>query len=322
MADWAIGIDLGGTKIEAALVDTNGNMVGRQRITTDAGLGYEAILDHIVNIVNAICDQNKDKVPCAIGMGVAGQIEKNTGIITYSPNLNWKNVPLAADLSKKFNKPAAICNDVRSATIGEWLFGAGRGCDDLVCIFVGTGIGGGIVSAGKVLEGSNNTAGEIGHITIDLHGPECHCGNTGCFEALAGGWAIARDIKKAVSDDKGAGKTLLSIAGGDINQLSAKTLEEGIKQNDFLSTQLINNLAEYLIAGAVSVVNAFGPKRFIWGGGIIEGMPQLLPIIENGIKKRALQAASNSLEIIPAKLHNDSGVIGAAAYALQTLKKI
>jgi glucokinase len=322
MADWAIGIDLGGTKIEAALVDTNGNMVGRQRITTDAGIGYAAILDHIVNIVNAISDQNKDKPYCAIGMGVAGQIEKNTGVVTYSPNLNWKNVPLAADLSKKFNKPVYICNDVRSATIGEWLFGAGKGCDDLVCIFVGTGIGSGIVSAGKVLEGSNNTAGEIGHITIDLHGPECHCGNTGCFEALAGGWAIARDIKKAVSDDPAAGKTLLSIAGGDINQLSAKTLEEGLKQNDFLSTQLINNLAEYLIAGGASIVNAFGPKRFIWGGGIIEGMPELLPVIEKGIRKRALQAATNSLEIIPAKLHNDSGVIGAAAYALQTLKKI
>jgi glucokinase len=322
MADWAIGIDLGGTKIEAALVDTNGNMVGRQRITTDASIGYEAILDHIATIVNTIADQNKDKPYCAIGMGVAGQIEKNTGVITYSPNLNWKNVPLAADLSKKFNKPVAICNDVRSATIGEWLFGAGKGCDDLVCIFVGTGIGSGIVSAGKVLEGSNNTAGEIGHITIDLHGPECHCGNNGCFEALAGGWAIARDLKKAVSDDAAAGKTLLSIAGGDINQLSAKTLEEGIKQNDFLSTQLINNLAEYLIAGGASIVNAFGPKRFIWGGGIIEGMPELLPVIEKGIIKRALQAATNSLEIIPAKLHNDSGVIGAAAYALQTLKKI
>ncbi|MEI9935491.1 MAG: ROK family protein [Ferruginibacter sp.] len=98
-------------------------------------------------------------------------------------------------------------------------------------------------------------------------------------------------------------------------------MEEGLKQNDFLSKQLINNLAEYLIAGGVSVVNAFGPKKFIWGGGIIEGMPELLTVVEKGIKKRALQAATDSLEIIPAKLHNDSGVIGAAAFALQTLKK-
>jgi glucokinase len=322
MEDWAIGIDLGGTKIEAALVNTKGNIISRQRISTDANIGYDAILTHIINIVNTICDQNKDKQVVAIGMGVAGQIEKNSGVVKYAPNLEWRNVSLGADLSKKLNKPVTICNDVRAATIGEWLFGAGKGCDDLVCIFIGTGIGSGIVSSGKLLEGINNTAGEIGHITIDVHGPQCHCGNTGCFEALAGGWAIARDIKKAVSDNKEAGKTLLNIANGDINQLSAKTLEEGIKQNDFISTQLINNLAEYLIAGGVSVVNAFGPKRFIWGGGIIEGMPQLLPVIEKGIKKRALPAATDSLEIVPTQLHNDSGVIGAAAYALQTLKKI
>ncbi|MEI9935490.1 MAG: ROK family protein [Ferruginibacter sp.] len=198
MEDWAIGIDLGGTKIEAALVDTNGNIHDRQRIDTQSTLGYDGIFSHLANIINTICDQNKDKQPAAIGMGVAGQIEKNTGLIKYAPNLQWRNVPLQNDLSKKLNKPVFICNDVRAATIGEWSFGAGKNCDDIVCIFIGTGIGSGIVSAGKILEGNNNTAGEIGHITIDVHGPECHCGNIGCFEALAGGWAIARDLKKAV----------------------------------------------------------------------------------------------------------------------------
>jgi len=172
------------------------------------------------------------------------------------------------------------------------------------------------------LEGINNTAGEIGHITIELHGSKCHCGNTGCFEALAGGWAIERDAQQAVSENKAEGKLLLELAQGSITNITAKILTQGIKQNDFLSQKLINNLTEALIAGGISIVNAFGPKRFIWGGGIIEGLPQLLPLIETGIKKRALHAATDSLEIVPAKLHNDSGVIGAAAFALQTFKKI
>lgn len=322
MEEWAIGIDLGGTKIEAALVDTKGNIYNRQRIPTDASLGYESVLSHIITAVNNIYQENKDVTASVIGMGVAGQISKTDGSVKYAPNLDWENVPLQSDLAKKLNKPVAVCNDVRAATIGEWLYGAGKDCDNIVCIFVGTGIGGGIVSEGKILEGINNTAGEIGHITIELHGSKCHCGNTGCFEALAGGWAIERDAQQAVSENKAEGKLLLELAQGSITNITAKILTQGIKQNDFLSQKLINNLTEALIAGGISIVNAFGPKRFIWGGGIIEGLPQLLPLIETGIKKRALHAATDSLEIVPAKLHNDSGVIGAAAFALQTFKKI
>jgi glucokinase len=114
------------------------------------------------------------------------------------------------------NIPVTVCNDVRAATWGEWLYGAGKDCDNLICILIGTGIGSGIVSGGKILEGYNNTADEIGHITIDMNGPVCHCGNKGCFEALAGGWAIERDARQAVAKDNDAGKHLLSLAGGDI----------------------------------------------------------------------------------------------------------
>jgi len=275
----------------------------------------------LTRAINTIYNKNKiDNY--IVGIGVAGQIKKETGIIKYSPNLGWHNVRLQSDLAKKIRHPVSICNDVRAATLGEWLYGAGKGYNDFICVFIGTGIGGGIVSNGQLLEGYNNTAGEIGHITVDINGPKCHCGNKGCFEALSGGWAIERDAQIAVRKNKTAGKLLLDIADGKINSITAKTLYKGIRQKDKLSEKLFDNVTKALIAGGVSIVNSFGPQRLILGGGIIKGFPKLLPAIEKGIKKNALKAATSSLTIVSAKLQDDSGVIGAAAFALSKLKKI
>jgi glucokinase len=318
---WAIGIDLGGTKIEVALVSEAGKIHDRLRTTTESGQGHDAVMNRITETVNKLLAQNQDIIPIAIGIGVAGQITKKTGVVLYSPNLKWKDVKLQEELKNKLKKPVAVCNDVRAAGWGEWLYGAGKGCDDLVCVFVGTGIGGSIVSGGQMLEGSCNSAGEIGHTTIDLHGPVCHCGNKGCFEALAGGWAIQRDAQDAATKNKDDGKMLIDLAGGDIHAITAKTVAEAAKKNNPLAQQLIDNLVDALIAGSVTIVNFLSPARLIFGGGIIEGMPELLDRVEKGIKKNALKAATDSLEVLPAKLHNDSGVIGAAALALHISKK-
>jgi glucokinase len=133
------------------------------------------------------------------GSGSAGQIDPEHGMVRFAPNLGWHNVPFQSDLAGALGLPVVVTNDVRAATWGEWLHGAGKGCNDLVCLFIGTGIGGGVVSGGKMLSGCSNTAGEVGHMIINLHGPPCSCGSRGCFEALAGGWAIARQAREAVS---------------------------------------------------------------------------------------------------------------------------
>jgi glucokinase len=158
-------------------------------------------------------------------------------------------------------------------------------------------------------------------MTIDLHGPECHCGNRGCFEALAGGWAIARDAQDMVKADMKRGKVLLAIAGNDISKITAKTVSEAASKNDILAKKIIDNLANVLIAGATAIVNAYAPCRLIMGGGIMEGIPQFLEKVEKGVKKYALKAATENLKVLPAKLHNDSGVIGAAAFALHSINK-
>jgi glucokinase len=318
--EWAIGIDLGGSKIEVALVNSSGFLHDRLRVPTQPKQGYQAILKRITETIHQLCDKNGDALPSAIGIGIPGQISRSTGIVYYAPNLNWHQVKLEEDLSSMLHKHVRICNDVRAATWGEWLYGAGQNCNDLVCIFIGTGIGGGIVSDGRLLAGCNNTAGEIGHMTIDLHGPECHCGNKGCFEAVAGGWAVARDAQEMVKSDMKSGKILLAIADSEINKITAKTVSEAASKNDPLATIIIDNLADALIAGATALVNAFAPCRLILGGGIMEGIPQLLERIEKGVNKYALKAATKNLEVLPAKLHNDSGVIGAAAFALHSIK--
>ncbi len=168
-----------------------------------------------------------------------------------------------------------------------------------------------------MVSGCSNTAGEVGHMTIDLHGPSCTCGGRGCFEALAGGWAMARDGREAVSADPSLGASLLKLAGGRSEAITAEMVSVAAKEGDPVARRLIENVVQALIAGCVSVVNAFNPCRLVLGGGVIEGSPELVERIDQGVRQRALSAARQSLQILPAQLKGDAGVIGAAVLAMQ-----
>jgi len=314
---WAVGVDLGGTKVEVAHVDAEGRVRMRLRRPTDVRDGPAAVQDEIVAAVRDLQGSGGNS-PIAVGVGVAGQIEPSSGVVRFAPNLDWHDMPLQADLSKSLDLPVTVTNDVRAATWGEWLYGAGQGCTDLVCLFVGTGIGGGVVSGGQMLSGCSNTAGELGHITIDLHGPLCHCGNQGCLEAEAGSWAIARRARQAISADPVAGASLLEMAGGQPEAITAKIVAQAAHAANPLARQLIDEVAQALIAGAVSLVNDFNPCRLILGGGVIEGLPELVEKVDKGVRQSALAAACSPLQVLPAQLHNDAGVIGAAALAMRS----
>lgn len=311
---WAVGVDLGGTKIEVGRIAGDGRVLEKTRRPTDAGRGAEAVERTLVEAVRAL--GHGDGEPAALGIGVAGQIDAETGTVIFGPNLDWHDVPLARSLHETLGLPVFVTNDVRAATFGEWRHGAGRGADDLLCIFVGTGIGGGVVSGGRILAGCSNTAGEIGHLTVRQGGPRCTCGNDGCLEALAGGWAIARDAKAAAKADPGAGAALLEAAGGDPEALTARHVADAAAGGDALARRLLGAAAEALAAGAVGLVNAFNPCRLIFGGGIVEGIPDLLETVETTVRKRALGAATRRLEVGGAALGGDAGIVGAAAYAL------
>ena len=312
-----VGVDLGGTKIALGTVDEEGRLVGMLRYETDRHGGPGAVINQIVEGVRQLKQETAISLS-GIGIGVAGQVDPGTGGVIFAPNLDWHNVPLGADLEKECSLPVVVTNDVRAAMWGEWLFGAGLGTGDLLCIFVGTGIGGGIVCGGKALEGCTNTAGEIGHMTVDLNGPLCHCGNRGCMEAFAGGWAIARRAQESVKADPASGSTILKLAGGKVEDITGKTVAQGFFDGDTLAVEIIKEATDALTAGIAALVNALNPCRIILGGGLIEGMPELVSRIDEGVRRRALSAATARLTVCASKLGNDAGIIGAAAFAMKT----
>ncbi len=315
MADeaWAIGVDLGGTKIETALVDAAGAVREKIRRPTPVAAGAAGVRAAIGAMVREVRDKANGPV-AGVGVGVAGQVERGTGVVRAAPNLRWHDEPFAARLSADVGMPVAVDNDVRIATWGEWLNGAGRGCDDLVCIFVGTGVGGGIVSGGRMLSGPANTAGELGHFPIDFNGPACHCNARGCLEAFAGGWAIARQAQAAIAGDAAGGATMLKIAGGRIEAVTGAVVGQAVRGGDHLAKQVMANVGRALAAGVTGIVNALNPARVILGGGVIEGSPELVDVVAAGVRESALSAAAAAVTVVRAALGNDAGVVGAAAY--------
>lgn len=316
---WAAGVDLGGTKIQILQINSNGTVGEQLRCPTDISGGAEAVQNEIINSIK-ILEQKIGSPPAAIGIGIAGQVDGDTGVVTFAPNLKWKNVPIKSNLHKALGIPIAITNDVRAATWGEWLHGAGRGCNNLLCIFVGTGIGGGIVVNGEMLSGASNTAGEIGHMIVALDGPQCTCGSYGCMEAFAGGWAMTKRAKEQMVRDPESGITLLTMAQGDIDAINGRLVTEAARLEDPLSCHIIEEAVAALAAGTTSLVNILNPERIVFGGGVIEGMPELIPLIEERVRASALKAATKSLTIARAELKNNAGAIGAGALALREIR--
>ena len=318
---WAIGIDLGGTKTIVARVDGGGKIGRMLRIPTNAAKGAAAVKQGLIEAIREIL-KGSGRPPAGIGVGIAGQVDPESGAVKFAPNLGWQDEPFGEDLKKALGLPVGVTNDVRAATWGEWLYGAGKGCQDLLCLFVGTGIGGGVVSGGKVLTGCSNTAGELGHITIDLHGPPCHCGNRGCMEALAGGWAIALQAREKVASDPKAGAAILKRADGRADQITAKTVAAAAKAGDPLALALLDQVALALAAGSASLINAFNPCRIIFGGGVVEGYPRLIGKVARGLKGRALPPALASLRVVRSALGGHAGVAGSAALVMHSSARV
>jgi glucokinase len=234
--------------------------------------------------------------------------------VRFAPNLGWRDVPLRAELEKSLGLPVVVANDVRAATWGEWLYGAGQGMDDLICLFVGTGIGGGIISGGRLLEGYSNSAGELGHMTVVVGGRKCHCPNQGCLEAYAGGWAIAERAQEALQLNPSSGQNMIALAGS-VENITATTVSQAFRSGDSVARWLVEETSQYLTAGIVSIINAFNPGLLVLGGGVIRGLPELVQTVEQGLRRQALEVAVEGVKVVPGALEGQSGVIGAAALA-------
>lgn len=308
---YAIGVDLGGTKVEVGLVDEKGQVHTSLRLETHAEQGPQIIQDRILEKIALL---RESRVPIlGIGIGMAGQIHPKTGEVIFAPNLKWHHVPLQERMEKETGLPVRVLNDVRAITWAEWKHGAGQGSEDFICLFIGTGIGSGIVSGNHLLIGSSNTAGEVGHMTIDFNGPICTCGNQGCLEAFAGGWGIAARAKEALATSQNS-KELSDVKG-----ITAKRVIEAYHEGKEWAKQVMEQAKRALIAGCVNLVNAFNPRHLIIGGGVIEGMPEWIGEIKQGIQQHALKAAIQLLEVKKACLGDKVGVIGSATFILHSI---
>lgn len=321
MADkqsFTVGVDLGGTKIKTAVVDRKGQVLTSHKCPTGADRPADEVVQDIVASARTCLE--KAGVPVeALGIGIAGQVDTEAGILHSSPNLNWTfPFPLQRKLEEGLRLPVIITNDVRAILWGEWKHGAGQGVEDMIVVFVGTGIGGSILSGGRVITGDQGSAGELGHTMLVAGGRACHCPGVGCFEAYAGGWAIAERTQEAVRADEEAGALLIDLAGS-IDQITGETLDKAFEQGDPLARHLVEETGFYLGAGLTGLINALNPRCLVLGGGVIDGVPELVDMAEAVIRKHAMAVAQQHLSVVRAALGSDAGVIGAATLARQLL---
>ncbi len=312
MKKYSIGIDLGGTKILIALVDKNtGEVLEHIKKKTKKDKGPKNIIRKMLEGIEElleISEKNLDEIS-SIGVGSAGQIDRENGIIIAAANLDCYDLNLKKILTDKFNIPVYVGNDVEIATIGEQKFGAGRNCDDFVCVFVGTGVGSAIVKDGKIITGATGTAGEIGHIIVDLNGRQCSCGAHGCLEAYASRSAIERRIEGALK--KGRKSCILDYLETG-KSITSSMIQKSIEREDELVLQCVTEASEYLSGGIASIINFINPKLIILGGGLIEAVDYFYQKTIKKAKAKSLPVPAEKIQFKKAMLGDYSGVIGAA----------
>lgn len=308
-----IGIDVGGTNVKIALVDDKGKIIYSNSVPTYAQMGYEYTVNNIKQAIKDLMKETNTKPTDIQGIGFdfPGQVDYKTGVVKLAPNIpGWVNVPIAKMIEDEFHIPTRIDNDVRCAALGELKFGAGKGCENFVCITVGTGIGSGLVINGKLVRGAANAAGEIGHIKLQMQdGPICGCGDTGCLEAFASGPSIVAMAQEYL---KGGKSTKFREMAGSDGEITPYIVAKAAEAGDPVAKRIFEITGYYIGMGLVSVINLLNPEKVIIGGGVAEAGDLLLEPIRKTIKERAMVIAGNSVEIVPAELGNSAGVIGAS----------
>lgn len=312
MKKYSIGIDLGGTKILIGLVEKeSGKVVSHIKKKTKKEKGPENIVRKMVEGVEELLEESGKSFTeiNSIGIGSAGQIDRKNGIIIGAPNLDCYNLNLKEILQNKFNIPVFVANDVEVATIGEQKFGAGKGCADFVCVFVGTGIGSAIVKNGQIIYGATGTAGELGHIIVDLNGRPCACGAHGCLEAYASRSAIETRIEGALKKGR---KSCISEYLEEGKAITSSMIRKSIEREDELVTQCVSEASEYLSGGLASVINLINPELIILGGGLIEAVDYFYKQTIKKAKSKSLPVPAEKIRFSKTILGDYSGVIGAA----------
>jgi glucokinase len=310
------GIDLGGTNTKIGLFKNERKFIDQVILATRQQKTKEELIDKITDNIDALIKKHlKDKSQVkAIGIGVAGPVDFKKGFIHELVNVpGWKEVPLKKILTKKTGIETFLDNDVNLVTLGEQKYGAGKGAKNMICITLGTGVGGGLIIDGKLYRGSNYTAGEIGHIPINVEGPKCNCGGIACLERYVGNKYIvqqAKDLLEKKQDSK-----ILELAEGDLSNITPKLLHQAASSGDKLAISIWTQTGVYIGVALAGLVNVLNPERIVIGGGVAKAGDILFNSIKETVNKRAMKTASESVKMLPAELGDQAGIIGASILA-------
>ena len=310
---YRIGVDLGGTNIATGILDENNKIIGRGKVKTRAPRPAAEIFDSIKESVEmAIADAgiSIDDVK-SIGIGTPGSVNKATGEIEFSNNLQFNNVPAKEMLEARLKKPVFLENDANCAALGEAVAGCGNGVKDFVAVTLGTGVGSGIIIDGKIIRGSNYCGGEMGHMVINVDGIQCNCGRKGCWEKYASATALVSQAVEAMQNNKTS--LLWKTCDGDLNKVEGKTIFDALDLGDATAKEVVDRYLYYVSVGIANIINAIQPEIICVGGGISgQGEKILRPIRAHITEERYSIHSTKQTIILPAKLGNDAGIIGAA----------
>ena len=308
-----VGIDVGGTKIAAALIDNSGKILIREKIPTPSNAPTSLLFKTIVDTIKEILNNSKDsqKNLAGIGVGIPGIVDVNQNRILATPNINLTGIAISQKLKIIFKVPVVAGNDVNLGLLGEQWLGAAKNLDHVIGLFPGTGIGGAIVIDGKLFIGAQGAAAELGHMIMEVNGPECSCGNYGCLEALASRWAIERDIRQAIKKGK---KTIIAKKILPNKPIKSKLIYEALNSQDPLITKILTKASLVLGQSCISLTHIFNPETIVLGGGVIEACGEfMLPIIRRTAYNDTFFKKLKRCRIVESKLKDDAVLLGAVA---------
>ena len=314
MDDVVIAVDLGGTQLRVAAYDPGCQILARHAEPSRAHEGLESVLERMIASIRSVGEEvGWDRV-VGIGASAPGPLDPRQGVILWAPNLpGWKDVPIGKRLNQALRRPIFLGNDANLAALAEQRRGAGQGQADMVYITFSTGIGGGIISDGRLIIGHRGLGAEVGHMTVEAFGPVCNCGNIGCLEALASGTALARQARALVT----AGvKTLIAdLVDGDLDKISARTIHDAADAGDAVAADLYRKAGIYLGIGIVNLMYLFGPTAIVIGGGIAKAWDLFYAPMQATIRQRIKEVYWSSCPIVQATLGDDVALLGAAILA-------
>lgn len=308
-----IGIDVGGTSIKGAAVTSEGKIYETFSMPVDKNLSGEETIKKLANLTKKYIEEHDFLEPITgVGMGIPGSMNIETGVVTYNNNLGWFNLPVKDLMEEILHLPVKITNDANAAALGETMFGAGKEYETSVMLTLGTGVGGGIVINGKLIEGNQGKGGELGHIVIVKNGRQCSCGRKGCFEAYASATGLITTAKEHLVNHPSS--LIWELVDGDINKIDGKSVFDAAKQGDKTANEIVDEYISDLGEGILNYCNILRPNGIILSGGVANAGPILFDRLITYLKKHHYgYGGTPEVEVVPAKLGYDSGKIGAAS---------